>query len=74
MPMGIIAAKIINKPRKIRRCDSIPCQKWMQPGWPQVRLFGYAFKGDPVDTVYICLDCAEASKDKKIVECLTERG
>jgi len=64
--MPTYAAKIIMKPRKVRRCDNIRCQRVIKTNERQVRLFGRAMRGDSVTTAYLCLDCARESEDSKI--------
>lgn len=65
--MPTISAKIILNPRKQRRCAiGIYCNGLMAKGTPQMRLYGSGYNGDPKYTVYICMECASKSYDKKV--------
>jgi len=44
----------------------------MPPGKPQVRLYGSACGGDTPYSMYICLDCAMESGDKKVTQALKD--
>jgi hypothetical protein len=66
----IISSRIIQRPRNRRRCAMCHC--WING--PQERLFGRAFVGDPVRTVYrhpdrsTCRENMRASYRREAVE------
>lgn len=70
--MPTISARVIKKPKRSRVCDTPICQKWMQEGIPQVRLYGHACRSDPKCNAYICIKCAQGSTDPKIIRALNE--
>jgi len=61
--MPTISAKLINQ-RVVRACSD--CGHKMHKHEPVVRLYGYAFKGDPKYVVYICIACAAEYNDEKV--------
>ena len=71
--MPTISAWIVKKPRKIRFCEGYRHFVMMPAGKPQVRIYGNAFQGDPCFEMFICLDCALRSDDKKITAAIENR-
>jgi hypothetical protein len=63
MSEGVISARMIRYPRKRRNCDQCGADMRMLPC---VRLYGCAFEGDPLYTLYICRRCAGESGDAKV--------
>ena len=70
--MPVISARVIKNPQTIRYCDAHLCpDRFMEAGYPQVRLYGNGCGGDPKYTMYLCLYCAEHSEDEKIINALS---
>ena len=66
--MPTISVKIIANPRKIRFCEGY--QHYVLMFKSHVRIFGSAFCGDKPYVMYICMECARLSDDKKIIAAL----
>lgn len=63
--MPTISVKIIENPRKTRFCEGY--RHYVLMSKPHVRLFGSAFYGDKPHVMYICIECARLSDDKKVM-------
>ena len=59
----IISARIIKKPRKVRKCECHLCNGGKIIEGEQVRLYGYAETGDKPYVLYVCPKSVEDSPD-----------
>lgn len=67
--MGIISAKLIKKPRKLRRCEMCHCK--INPGIHTLRLYGSAGREDPPYVIYVHAgDPKCRGEDPKILKAL----
>jgi len=66
----IISALVIKKRRALRECET--CGFVPPISEPFIRLYGCAETQDKPYVVYICLQCARESTDKKVRKSLRE--
>ena len=61
---GTIAISIIAAPRKTRFCHR--CNKLIMAGTPTLRMFGRASSSDPLQLIYMHLECAKESNSPEL--------